>query len=48
MVDHYLMTCVVSANLKMLHIDIFDILYKWFWKWNNAFSYALGNLEIRC
>ena len=34
------MTCVVSANLRILHIDIFDVLYKW----NNAFSYALGNL----
>ena len=28
-----------------MHIDI---LYKRFWKWHNAFSYALGNLEVRC
>ena len=28
-----------------MHIDI---LYKWFSKWHNAFSYALGNLEVRC
>ena len=24
------------------------ILYNFFLKWHNAFSYALGNLEVRC